>query len=294
MKAKGNAITADQNSGRQTAPAGTAAFTRFIAEYFLIMEYKRHSAESELFRILKDLHLSKYISISASRNHDYLYTNSEELDEIIRFANDAINSDRGESIFLPDDDPGDEFARLTNEMIYCKIVNIFLIYLSDISIEIVKSNPKIISSSDTMKIEEIVKHNSIDEIVQSVIERKINDLSYAGVSEISNYMSNRFGVNLFIDESEAEDVRMIIEIRNLYTHNNGIVNSIYKKKNKQTRLEIGQYISATHSLLRESSLKLQKVVMRFDKLAQEKFGIPNRLRERIAEIKEAGIDDPKE
>ena len=90
-----------------------------------------------------------------------------------------------------------------------------------------KRKPEIIKSGETVKIEEIFNYPSRRELINYLIDRKINSLSYGGLKQIEKFIFEALNIDLFSTEKDRNLLRIFIEVRNIQTHNRGYVNRIF-------------------------------------------------------------------
>lgn len=107
------------------------------------------------------------------------------------------------------------------------IVNAFQRYFSAIINLVAIKRPEVISSSQSIKIEDILRFKKFKDLAAFIIDRKINELSYGGLADMEKYFNDRLGVRMFSDDSQREMLRLFVEVRNINVHNGGIVNDIF-------------------------------------------------------------------
>ena len=71
---------------------------------------------------------------------------------------------------------------------------------------------------------------NIDLINEAVIEKILHDLFYKNYEEIIKYANNPLGLNIKIEEKDISMLNGYKQIKNLYSHGEGIVNTIFLKK----------------------------------------------------------------
>lgn len=137
-----------------------------------------------------------------------------------------------------------------NELIYQNsLVNLITIYeraISKIILNYYSKNNERISQDKSIKLYEIKKMNSITEIIDYLIINEVKDLMFKGVKEWHDFIQNKFSAKLEYYYSNKKKIDEIFDRRNLYAHNDGIINEIYYNKNKDNiDIKIGERLKTT-------------------------------------------------
>ena len=137
-----------------------------------------------------------------------------------------------------------------NELIYQNsLVNLITIYeraISKIILNYYSKNNERISLDKSIKLYEIKKMNSITEIIDYLIINEVKDLMFKGVKEWHDFIQNKFSAKLEYYYSNKKKIDEIFDRRNLYAHNDGIINEIYYNKNKDNiDIKIGERLKTT-------------------------------------------------
>ncbi len=120
-----------------------------------------------------------------------------------------------------------KYAWYTSRNLVNTIVDSYLTFISSSIQAALKRVPDAIRSSETIKVEEILDFSSRKELLEYLVERKVNTLSYGGLNAIEKYLQSNLGVSLYKDEQTRLNVLYIIEVRNINSHNRGYVNRIF-------------------------------------------------------------------
>ena len=110
------------------------------------------------------------------------------------------------------------------------IVNAFQSYFSEIINSAALKRPAMIASSQTVKVDDVLRFRRHRDLVAFIIDRKINELSYGGLTEMEKYFDDRLGVRMFDDDRQRELLRLFVEVRNINVHNGGIVNDLFASR----------------------------------------------------------------
>ncbi len=159
------------------------------------------------------------------------------------------------------------------ELMLSRGVDNYLAYISELLFLIFKSKPEMLKSNEQITIETILHHSSMDDLLITIAEKKVHELSYQGLKELALYLKSKFGLILFQSQAEILKAIEIIEIRNLIIHNRGVINNIYLKKTKSKNYEIGQKLDLSIETIQDYLNFLANSVQEIDSAAIDKFSL---------------------
>jgi len=137
-----------------------------------------------------------------------------------------------------------KYSNYTSRNLTNSIVDSYLCYVTAVVQKALHKRPEAIKSGEAIRIEEILDFTNRRDLVKFLIERKINSLSYGGLGGIERYVQSTLGCNLFDSEKTKFDVLLFIEIRNINSHNRGIINQIFLERTKilktKEKFELGK------------------------------------------------------
>src|SRR5690349_6447313 len=61
-------------------------------------------------------------------------------------------------------------------------------------------------------------------------DKKLNELAYGGIRGVQDCVRDRLGVALFEDDEQRMKLTVLSELRNIHTHNRGVVNEMLLKR----------------------------------------------------------------
>lgn len=128
------------------------------------------------------------------------------------------------------------------EITYCRYVDNFLYYLSEFLRIIFLTNTNMLKSNETLTAEEIIKCQSIEEIMELIAEKRLTQINYKGIRDFEKYVRERLGFELFHEPGSLDAISLIVEIRNLVTHNQGIVNKLFVKRIPDGKWNVGEKV----------------------------------------------------
>lgn len=110
--------------------------------------------------------------------------------------------------------------------------------------------------------------------IENLIEKKIHNKFYNTYTEIFNYADKVLGIKHSIPKTLIDVLDFFKQIRNLYTHGDGIINQIFLKRIKQKKPEtykIGDKFPLTNKFLGDLGYVLDSTITIFDRSIVEQF-----------------------
>jgi hypothetical protein len=142
-----------------------------------------------------------------------------------------------------------------------------------------------LKSESPVDVATVFELRDFDNIISYLVERKLHDLGYKGLSELNKYIETRTGLKLFKSDDVFNKTLLASEIRNLIAHNDC-------RKNKRFESQVPSNVVATLNVsdsvgggpfggkvilsdewVRDVSEVLASVVFDFDEAAAQKFGL---------------------
>lgn len=120
------------------------------------------------------------------------------------------------------------------ELLYRNTLTSLMIYFENLISNIIKLrlskfpnafNPK----EKTIKYRDLMDFESIDEALEHLIENEVIDIMYGGFKSWISYL-NKAGVNTKKIDFFTEEINEAYSRRNLFVHNDGIINNVYLNK----------------------------------------------------------------
>ena len=173
-------------------------------------------------------------------------------------------------------DSAHEYDRLRSELILCRAVDGFLKYIADLMALVFVSRPETMKSAETVRLDFILENETMDDLIGALADKRVNDLAYKGMRELSSYLSDRLGLRLFDSPGDLERAAEIIEIRNLIVHNRGIINRTFLQKVSKPVGNLGELVTIEEDPMFDDLWILLESASRIDAAAVQKFGLPRR------------------
>lgn len=163
---------------------------------------------------------------------------------------------------------------LLNQMVFCRVVDNYMTYLSELLALIFQSRPETLRSSEQERLDFILQHSTMEDLIAAISEKRVLSLSYRGMSDLASHLSERFGLQIFEGSQALENAVRIVEVRNLVVHNRGVVNKVFLQRVPGVRATLGESIEVTMRGAHEDADFLAMSVTRIDSEAAQKYGLP--------------------
>jgi len=160
------------------------------------------------------------------------------------------------------------------EMMLCRGADNFLTYVTELLAVVFRTRPETLRSSETVRLDAVLKHATMAELVHDLAERRVNQLSYQGMRDLSTYLTERLGFDLFPKPESLERAVRIIETRNLIVHNRGIVNELFLSRLPTTPAAVGEPVTLDTLQIFSDLEFIALSVYEADACGVEKFSLP--------------------
>lgn len=168
------------------------------------------------------------------------------------------------------------YTRLVDETVLCRMVDLFHGYLADIMRLALKHEPRLLRSGVSLKADEVLDYTSIDDVVEHLVSKKVDDWSYRGFhactairprwngSESRSRGAGRRG-------RDAGDC-----CRNILVHNRGIINQRFLNQTGAKDVAIGTRYEVRTGDVFTWMGAIQRVVDALDAGVASHFKIPRK------------------
>lgn len=129
---------------------------------------------------------------------------------------------------------------------------------------VLNNKPEILIGSErTFTFQQISSFNSIEDAKNALIAKEVESLLRKSHDEQLKWFENKLGITLHSDEKLIKNFIEITERRNLYTHNNGIVNESYLSNCEHYKIstdaKIGDILEVTSDYFNNASYCLLEI-----------------------------------
>lgn len=128
-----------------------------------------------------------------------------------------------------------------------------------------------LNSRDRISYKEIIAFSKMSDLIDYLIDKRINDLTFQSISELNRDFYDKYGFKFFETALRERTIAKVAQRRNLLVHNNGIVNHGYIERTMDGKAKIGRRVPLQNA----SSLivYLMRVAIEIDARARVKFGL---------------------
>lgn len=162
----------------------------------------------------------------------------------------------------------EEHIALMCELIACRSVDNFLIYLSELLALVLKVHPGVLDLSKVqIDLAFVLSQPDVQAVRNMYMEKKVREMSYWSLKDLSGYLKDKFKFKLFYDDGERNSATNLIEERNLLVHNQGIVDKIFKDKAPTHSANIGDRIRYSPKRLMDSVRLIEQLAVSIDQRA---------------------------
>jgi hypothetical protein len=164
-----------------------------------------------------------------------------------------------------------EFANLFTEIVFQRAVDNFIVYISELLRHVFAERPEALSSSETVRIAEVIKCSTMDELVQGLVERRVERLAYLSLADLQDDLVKTLGLRLFDDPDDLARAVRLVAMRNLIAHNRAIVNERYLKQVPSSPFPLGDPLRLNADAVLDDFLFLSVAAGVIDASAIEHF-----------------------
>jgi hypothetical protein len=175
-------------------------------------------------------------------------------------------------------------AQLLLQLAYSRAVDNYLAFLSELLRLLYSERPETLrarldegrrgAGTEAVPLELVLEHSTMDDLIGSLVERRVTELSFKGVGTLADYLAARLKFDLFCDESHLRRVVKIVELRNLIVHNRAVVNRLYKQRVPESDYPLGHAIVLDVSEFGADLLFAAESVVDIDERAVQKWSLP--------------------
>ena len=164
---------------------------------------------------------------------------------------------------------------LTLQLFYCRHVDNFQIFLEELLRTILTRQPGLLRRGEPVPMDEVLSHTTMESFIETSIDRHIHRLAYKSIQEFSQIIKEQTGFAFFQNAKIGGQVEKIFALRNLITHNYGIVNQLYLAKYPDSKLTVGEPYPYTPEDIRDAWQVLVSASGDIEGRARPKFKIFN-------------------
>jgi hypothetical protein len=170
------------------------------------------------------------------------------------------------------------YAGQSSRNVVVGMANNFFSYISEVLQSVLTNRPEILRSSERITTEEVLQFSNVGDIVAYVADRKLNELSYGGLKGVESFLKERLGVGLFESDQERVLLTILSELRNIHTHNRGIINRLFLSRVGRTsyqnfEFQLGERSQTSLDEFAVLARNAIDIALRLDRRLSEKFSL---------------------
>lgn len=158
------------------------------------------------------------------------------------------------------------------EILLCKYVDNFILYLSELLREIFRSKPEILRSGDQERLDFVLQFETMEEFIEALVERKVERLAFLGIRDLNEFFKERLGFALGSKE-QLQNIHEAVEIRNIIVHNRGVISPTFKRRLPSFKGCVGEPVNVDYEMSKRYCHSLEEIVRDLDRVASLKFGL---------------------
>jgi len=167
----------------------------------------------------------------------------------------------------------DVHSAVLGEMIFCRGVNSFLTYLADLMTLIYEKYPKKLSSNKQTTYRFCIEHHLAGDLISALAEKTVMELTHQSLDVLVEYFKKNLDLVLFTKDARLANAKLCVDIRNVITHNRGIVNRFFIQRNPRFADDLGKRVVLSEEERREMLSTLGYCARQLDVRAIKKFGL---------------------
>ena len=187
-----------------------------------------------------------------------------------------------------------KYSRLLARNLLVSMIDNFHCYLSEILQDVMTKRHEVLRSSERITTEDVLQFERIQDLRAFIADKKINELSYGGLKQIHDFIFERLGIEMFVTDEERALLTILVELRNVHTHNRGIVNQLFLNRignghanfsftlGKAYNINFDEFIVLSRTAINIAQRLDEKIAVKF-KLKRAKY--KNRLAKERAKVR---------
>lgn len=114
-------------------------------------------------------------------------------------------------------------------------------------------------------------NQTINSIIEEKIEKELHDLLYNNFFEVFRYASTVLKIIHQIGKDDIKKLNEFRQVRNLYTHGDGKINTLFLSKVRDSNFKLGEEMIINTDQLQIYLDLIFKILIKFDKIFIKKF-----------------------
>ena len=154
------------------------------------------------------------------------------------------------------------------------MVDTFQTFMDELLRVILSNEPGLLKRSEPVPMEEILRHSTIEGFRESALEQKVRGWSFKSFRDLCRAVKTDIDFQLVKNQDEATAIERLFEVRNLITHNAGLVDKRFLSRYPDPQLLLGEAYQLTPQKFADAVKLLAAVAADTEKRARAKFKLP--------------------
>jgi hypothetical protein len=159
------------------------------------------------------------------------------------------------------------------ELLFCRSVDNFLNYVSDLLTLIYRTKPGALKTNEKVSVADVLEFQDHQELIEALTERRVIGLSLQGMKALHSDLAKTLSFRLFELDSDLDRAAILVERRNLVTHNRGYVNRHFLERVRSAAEKLGDRLTFDIDVVNDDIRFFAVSVLAIDKRAEDKFGL---------------------
>jgi hypothetical protein len=168
----------------------------------------------------------------------------DHYESVLRILDDLAKLLYPKGSSVPTDNPE---GKMLLRILFASCADTFETFMSDLLYQIYLAKPETLISPATVKVEDVLKRADMDEFITWYAKEKLKKLQRGSVKGFIAENQTIKSLNVF-DDARIDEIEKILQIRHLYTHQNGIVDDKFRqhfpatKVNDEYRMTLDEFL----------------------------------------------------
>jgi hypothetical protein len=144
-------------------------------------------------------------------------------------------------------------SQLLLQMTLVRGVENYLAYLSELLALLFEGRPETMRAKldegvqrrgdqpESVPLDLVLEHETMEDLIGSLVERRVTNLSNRGLYELASYLSGKLGFDLH-DATRLREITRAVEFRNLIVHNRAVVNRAFLRRLPDEDMGLGDQL----------------------------------------------------
>lgn len=152
------------------------------------------------------------------------------------------------------------------QLFFCRYVDNFQIFLEELIGDAVRHNPELVEGIKLRKADDSLP-------ADKKLERRIRKLAFMSLTELTDILREQMNFRLFPTPVDASRVAYLYDIRNLITHNYGVVDEHFLERHPDIGVTAGNTFPLSPEFIHKAFDSLTDASGYIQSLAQTRFGL---------------------